>query len=54
VADVVTALCAARMLRLAMSVDEALMAMISSAGRLYDAEEVVACVRLFRKRGFKL
>ncbi len=53
VADVVTALCAARMHRPAMSTDQALMEMVSNTGRFYDAEVVGACVRLFRERGFK-
>jgi putative two-component system response regulator len=53
VADVMTALCAARMHRPAMSIDQALMEMVSNAGRLYDAQVVGACARLFRERGFK-
>lgn len=53
VADVMTALCAARMHRPAMSVDQALLEMVSNAGRLYDAQVAGACVRLFRERGFK-
>ena len=53
VADVMTALCAARMHRPALSVDQALVEMVSSAGRLYDSEVVGACVRLFREGNFK-
>jgi putative two-component system response regulator len=53
VADVMTALCAARMHRPAMSADQALVEMVSNAGRLYDAQVVGACVRLFREGGFK-
>lgn len=53
VADVMTALCAARMHRPAMSVDQALLEMVANAGRLYDAQVAGACVRLFRERGFK-
>ncbi|MCC7264572.1 MAG: response regulator [Candidatus Latescibacteria bacterium] len=54
VADVMTALCAARMHRPAMSVDQALVEMVSNAGRLYDAQVAGACVRLFREGGFRL
>ena len=54
VADVMTALCAARMHRPAMSVDQALVEMVSNAGRLYDAAVAGACVRLFREGGFRL
>lgn len=54
VADVMTALCAARMHRPAMSTDQALVEMVSNAGRLYDAQVAGACVRLFREGGFKM
>ena len=54
VADVMNALCAARLHRPAMGIDQALMEMVSNAGRLYDAEVAGACVRLFREGGFKL
>lgn len=54
VADVVEAMSSHRPYRKALGVDAALAEIEEGAGRIYDAEVVRACVRLFRERGHSL
>ncbi|MDD5398493.1 MAG: HD domain-containing protein, partial [Dehalococcoidia bacterium] len=53
VADVVEAMASFRPYRPALGIDAALQEIEHNRGRLYGAEEVDACLRLFRKKGFK-
>jgi PAS domain S-box-containing protein/putative nucleotidyltransferase with HDIG domain len=54
VADVVEAITFERPYREAYGIDRALGELIKNRGRLYDPEIVDICVRLFRKKGYKL
>ncbi len=53
VADVVEAISSHRPYRPALGLDVALDEITQNAGRSYDAAVVVACVRLFREKGFR-
>lgn len=53
VADVVEAMCSHRPYRPALGVDAALDEITEKRGILYDPEVVDACVKLFRKRGYR-
>jgi PAS domain S-box-containing protein/putative nucleotidyltransferase with HDIG domain len=52
VADVVEAMIAHRPYRKAPGLDKALQEISQNSGRLYDAEVVYACLRLFNEKGF--
>lgn len=54
VADVVEAMASDRPYRPALGVEAALAEIRNGAGRLYDAEVVEACTRLFEREGFRL
>jgi PAS domain S-box-containing protein/putative nucleotidyltransferase with HDIG domain len=54
VADVVEAITFERPYREAYGIDRALDELIANRGKLYDPEIVDICVRLFRKKGYKL
>ena len=54
VADVVEAMASHRPYRPAIGLDAALAEIENNKGRLYDADAVDACLRLFRERGFEL
>lgn len=53
VADVMAALCAPRLHRPALGLEQALAELVSGAGRLYDPRVVIACVQLFKEGGFR-
>jgi PAS domain S-box-containing protein len=54
VADVVEAMASHRPYRPALGVDAGLAEVVANGGRLYDAEVVAACVRLFHEKGYRL
>ncbi|MFA5866505.1 MAG: HD domain-containing phosphohydrolase [Actinomycetota bacterium] len=53
VADVVEAMSSHRPYRAALGIDKALEEIEQNKGKLYDPEVVDACLKLFRKKGFK-
>jgi PAS domain S-box-containing protein/putative nucleotidyltransferase with HDIG domain len=53
VADVVEAMSSHRPYRPALGAEKALEEILQNKGKLYDADVVDACVRLFREKGFK-
>jgi HD-GYP domain-containing protein (c-di-GMP phosphodiesterase class II) len=53
VADTVEAMSTHRPYRPALGIEKALAEIVKNKGVLYDAEVVDACVRLFRKKGYK-
>jgi len=54
VADVVEAMASHRPYRPALGLDAALVEIENNKGKLYDADAVDACLRLFREKGFQL
>jgi putative nucleotidyltransferase with HDIG domain len=54
VADVVEAMASHRPYRAGLGIDKALQEISRNKGTLYDPEVVDACVKLFKKKGFKL
>ncbi len=54
VADVVEAMASHRPYRATLGIDKALQEISDNKGKLYDADVVDACVRLFTQKGFKL
>lgn len=54
VADVMESMAGHRPYRPALGIDKALAEIEANAGRLYDAEVVAACSRLFRERGYHI
>jgi len=54
VADVVEAMASYRPYRSALGIDKALEEITKNKGKLYDPEVVDACLKLFKKKGFKL
>lgn len=54
VADVLESMAGHRPYRPALGVDKALAEIESNAGRLYDRDVAMACLRLFRERGYTL
>jgi len=54
VADVVEAMSSHRPYRPALGIDKALEEISQNSGILYDQEVVDACIKLFKKKGFKL
>ncbi|MBU4414890.1 MAG: HD domain-containing protein, partial [Proteobacteria bacterium] len=53
VADVVEAMASHRPYRPALGIDKALEEISINKGKLYDAEVVNACLRVFKDKGFK-
>jgi PAS domain S-box-containing protein len=54
VADVVEAMASHRPYRPALGIDEALATIEAGCGTLFDCDVVIACIRLFRERGYRL
>jgi HD-GYP domain-containing protein (c-di-GMP phosphodiesterase class II) len=53
VADVIEAMASDRPYRPALGIDKAIEEISKNRGKLYDADVVDACVKLFKEKGFK-